>query len=75
MCGGFGQEKTDAETLALFSTAEVTAAVNSALGSSYGAVTAVAFKSQVVRATYYLAGHGQRCTLGTLLPRAIRAVV
>ena len=48
--GGFGAEKTDADTLALFSTPKVLAAVNAALGKSYAALKAVSYKSQVVRA-------------------------
>lgn len=48
--GAYGGEKTDADVLALFSTPEVLTAVNTHLSSSYSAVVATSFKSQVVSA-------------------------
>ena len=49
LVGGFGAEKTDADLLALFTTADVLAAVNTHLATSYATVKPLALKTQVVR--------------------------
>ena len=79
MLGAFSEEKTDAETLALFAEPAVLAAVNAALGTAYAALTGIAYKSQVVRRRCALRARAHlllpRRSLYSLPPPARRAQV